>query len=356
MKKQGKVQSLIFSALCLLGMTVQSSAATTIPYKPYVDVALSSITQWDPASQSMQPLGLLPLLKNPGLKALRLSFITSDGGQCAGTWAGYPVSEDPEQGFGMPVFKKLREQGAHLSIALGGLNGEYLSQACKSTVDLQSVYEEIVRIYKPTSLDFDLENNIQTNNAQLDRLMQAIQGVKNNYTDLKISFTLPVLPTGLVENLGLNVLKRAEINGLSDYAVNIMAMDYGDYFGSAMGENAIKAATNTFKQLKALYPDQSDATLWSRIEVTPMIGLNDTSNDQVPQNFALPGDVKLLKAFAAANKINGLSAWSITRDHSCNDKWVSTDCSSQNPMTKKPNQAKDFEYSKYFMSPVSRAM
>ena len=88
----------------------------------------------------------------------------------------------------------------------------------------------------------------------------------------------------------------------------------------------------------------SDTDAWSRIGVTPMIGLNDT----IPLNFSL-ADVDLLKQFGDEKGMALLSLWSMTRDHSCNASYVSPSCSSNNPATGQPNQVKDWEYTEQFM-------
>jgi chitinase len=314
-------------------------------FSPYVDVTLGTITKWDPQSSSMQPIGLIDVVTQSKVKALHLAFVTANNG-CNGTWAGYPVSTN-ETGFGVPVFKQLKQQGIALTIALGGLSGQYLAQACESKQDLVNAYEKIINAYNPDGLDFDVENALQSNNVQLDRMMQAIKDIKAKYPDIRISFTLPVLPSGLVPNLGENVIKRAAINGLNDYGVNIMAMDYGSYFSEkSMAEYAIDAATSTFNQLKAIYPNQEDAQLWHRIEVTPMIGLNDT----IPLNFSL-NDVETLKQFAKQKGLGMLSFWSITRDHPCDNTYVSITCSSINPVTNRKNQEYDYEYTSKFLNP-----
>ncbi|MFK3616262.1 chitinase [Coxiella burnetii] len=327
---------------------ISYSSQTSASFSPYVDVTLGSIAKWDNTTESMQPLGLLDIEKNAGIKAFHLAFITADNG-CKGTWAGYPVSS-AANGFGVPVFKKLKDDGASLTVALGGLNGQYLAQACTTLPQLQAAYENIIQIYQPDALDFDVENDMQTNNTQLDRMMQAIKAIQNKYPSLKISFTLPVMPSGLIPSMGLNVLKRAKENGLTQYGVNIMAMDYGPSFTEkSMSQYAIDAATNTFQQLKELYPDQSDETLWHRIEVTPMIGLNDT----LPLNFSLQ-DAQTLKQFAKEKNLGMLSFCSLTRDHPCNVTYVSNTCSSQNPAIGQPNQTVDYEYSLLFMGSNSK--
>jgi chitinase len=181
-------------------------------------------------------------------------------------------------------------------------------------------------------------------NAKLQRMMSAIKTIKANNQNIPISFTLPVLPEGLVPGVGHNVIVQAQIAGLKDYGVNIMAMDYGNYYNQkTMGEYAIDALTATFSQLKALYPTQSDDVLWSRLEVTPMIGLNDT----IPQNFSL-NDVDIVKEFAHEKGLRMLSIWSLTRDKPCNHTYASPLCSSQNPVTGEPNQSQDYEFSLRF--------
>jgi chitinase len=309
-------------------------------FSPYVDITLGTITKWDSTTQSMQPTGLIDVVKNAQIDALHLAFVTGKSG-CQATWAGYPVSLD-ENGYGNPVFKQLRQQGVNLTVALGGLSGQYLAQVCQSTDALAAAYDQVVQAYQPHGLDFDVENAMQANNEQLDRMMQAIQIIKAKYPDLKISFTLPVLPSGLVTGLGENVIARAAHNGLDDYEVNIMAMDYGPSFTQkTMAEYGIEAATNTKSQLKKYYPEQSEATLWHRMGITPMIGLNDT----LPLNFSIT-DAQALKAFAIEKNIGLLSYWSITRDHPCNSSYVSITCSSQNPANQQANQEADYQYAK----------
>ena len=247
-------------------------------------------------------------------------------------------------GFAVPVFKQLKQQGVRLTIALGGLNGTYLAQACENSDALFAAYEKIIQAYQPDELDFDVENSLQTNNQQLATLMQTIKRVQAKYPDIAISFTLPVLPSGLVPGVGENVIAQAKTNGLDDYLVNIMAMDYGTSFqAKTMGDYAIDALTNTLAQLKKYYPTQSDSQLWPRLGVTPMIGLNDT----IPLNFSLD-DVDTVKAFAKQKKLGLMSLWSITRDHPCDNSYVSITCTSKNPQTGAPNQSVDYQYSSRF--------
>ncbi|MGH1974242.1 hypothetical protein ACRCLA_19795, partial [Acinetobacter baumannii] len=61
----------------------------------------------------------------------------------------------------------------------------------------------------------------------------------------------------------------------------------------------------------------------SKIEVTPMIGVNDTT-DEV---FTL-ADVDTLSAYAKANGLAGIHSWSLDRDTPCASTTASPTCSS----------------------------
>lgn len=311
-------------------------------FSPYVDITLGTVTRWDSLTQSMQPVGLIEMVDEAKLKSLHLAFITGTS-QCRGTWAGYPV-ENRENGYAVPVFKALKDKGVSLTIALGGLSGQYLAQTCQTQAQLVEAYQEIIDAYQPDRLDFDVENTLQTDNEKLARMMAAIKVIRANNNNIAISFTLPVLPEGLVKGVGENVIIQAKNAGLFDYGLNVMAMDYGAYYShKSMGQYAIDALKATFLQLKTLYPNQSDAEIWARLEVTPMIGLNDT----IPLNFSLE-DVETLKTFAREKGLGMLSIWSLTRDKPCNYSYASPLCSSQNPITGQPNQSFNYEYSLSF--------
>lgn len=79
-----------------------------------------------------------------------------------------------------------------------------------------------------------------------------------------MSFTLPVLPTGLTQD-GVGLVENARANGVAIDAVNIMAMDYGPP-SSAMGDLAVQAATSTEAQLRTALDVPS---AWSRSPSPP---------------------------------------------------------------------------------------
>jgi hypothetical protein len=89
--------------------------------------------------------------------------------------------------------------------------------------------ESAVTTFNVTHLDFDIESNEETN-ADITLTAQALAQVRSwasaNGTQLSISYTLPVLPTGLPGS-GTDVLSTALADGFTPNVVNIMTMDYG---------------------------------------------------------------------------------------------------------------------------------
>ncbi|HEY2827929.1 MAG TPA: chitinase, partial [Pirellulales bacterium] len=103
--------------------------------------------------------------------------------------------------------------------------------------------------------------------------------------------------------------------GVNVSGVNIMTMDYGD--GAApnpagkMGDYAIDAANSLFGQLKTAYNGTlSDSQIWAKVGLTPMIGMNDMTNEVFTQ-----ADAQKILTFAQQHGIDRISIWSLNRDY-----------------------------------------
>lgn len=179
----------------------------------------------------------------------------------------------------------------------------------------------MVSRYKAKLLDFDIEGGAVLDKTSLALRDKALVGLKKANPGLVISYTLPVLPSGLDGN-GVALLKTAKADGLEPDIVNVMTMDYGGDFdaqGDSMATRAIAAANNTALQIKS-------AGLTSRVGITPMIGVND-DNDEV---FTLADAASVLE-FATPNPdIARIAMWSINRDNGgcAGAKYASDICSS----------------------------
>lgn len=304
--------------------TASASASTPPPgssnaagFSPYVDTSLY------PAYD------LLANAKATGTKDFNLAFITNGGGTCNPEWGGVsPLTTDGVPG----QIAQLRAQGGDVRVSFGGANGTELAESCTDAASLAAAYQKVISAYNLTKVDFDIEGGATADSAGITRRDQAIaqlqRSAKAAGKTLEVSFTLPVLPSGLVQT-GINILNDAKQNGVAVSAVNVMAMDYGD--GAApnpsgrMGQYAIDAATATEAQVKSVF-GWDDATAWKHVAVTPMIGVNDTSTEV----FTV-ADAQQLATFAAGKHLAWLAMWSATRDQQCAggaQSWASATCSS----------------------------
>ena len=274
-------------------------------------------------------MDLAAISEASGINQYHLAFIT-DAGSCNPAW-GAQATYSVKNGWGSHLTDKMRAKGINYIISFGGASGSDISEACNES-QLIATFESVIKTYKPQGLDFDIENGSANNN----KLLGALNKFQLSHPDIKISFTLPVMPEGLTYS-GADILKQAKTSQLH-YSVNIMAMDYGPAYANDMGQYAIQAADNVFTFLKSIYPEKSDSAIWKMIEVTSMIGVNDVNVEQ----FTLK-NVDTLRNFAEKNHLGSLAMWSIARDKPCADKWASPICSGNNL------QVKPYEFSERFI-------
>jgi hypothetical protein len=279
--------------------TSTGSAGAT-GFAPYVDTSL------------YPPFNLVSTAKATGVKQFNLAFVVSGGaGGCTPEWGGVTaIGSDPVAA----QLSALRAIGGDVRISFGGADGSELATTCTSESRLQAAYQQVVSTYNVNKLDFDIEGAAVANTAANALRDQALAALQKANPGLQISFTLPVLPSGLT-SAGDAVVTGAVAAGINITAVNVMAMDYGD--GAApspsgqMGTFAIDAVTATDAQVASAL-GISDTAAWSRVAVTPMIGVNDTS-DEI---FTL-ANAQQLEAFAASKHLAWLSIWSAGRDMGC---------------------------------------
>jgi len=94
----------------------------------------------------------------------------------------------------------LRAQGGDVIISFGGAAGIELGQACTSVAALQAAYQSVVTKYNLTWIDLDIEGASIADTASVNRRNQAIRGLQAANPNLRVSYTLPVNPTGLDGN------------------------------------------------------------------------------------------------------------------------------------------------------------
>lgn len=307
------------SAVTQTSLAFSQTDALCVPFTPYQSIAGNTV--------GGEPQDLVAVTQKTGIKSYNFAFV-SDGGNCKPVWSsGRTVAS----GWGQGLMDRMRAAGIQYRISFGGAGSTDISKKC-SVVQLINTYQQIINIYQPIGLDFDIENTA----VNSPNIMTALKTIVINNPNLKISFTLPVMPSGLTAP-AKNVVSLAKNAGLN-YVVNIMTMDYGPSYSGDMGQYAIQAATKTLSYLKTLYPQETDNNLWQMIALTPMIGVND-----IPTEIFTLKNTDVLNNFAQTNHLAWLSMWSLGRDKPCSSKVASSSCSGANA------QAKQYEFSQHFL-------
>ena len=263
------------------------------------------------------PTPSLPQLATAtGLKDFSLGFIINGATACTASWFG---DYDPGTAWDKADFDAVRAAGGDVIPSFGGENGTELAQSCTDVPSLTAQYQKVVDTYDLDWIDFDIEGAAVADHASIDRrsaaiaAVQAAQAAKGRA--LKVTLTLPVLPTGLTAD-GMYVLQSAYAHGVTVTAVNGMAMDFGDSAApnpaGKMGAYAIEAAQSVRAQIASVWTTLSTAQTWAMVGVTPMIG----QNDEADEVFGI-SDAQQLITFAEQNHLAELAFWAVTRDQAC---------------------------------------
>jgi Glycosyl hydrolases family 18 len=274
-----------------------------------------------------------------GVKDVTLAFVTAEGNtKCVPTWGGY--SSYPAYGsaaYQRAAVKSFQGAGGSVVVSFGGEAGTELATVCKTVTALRSAYQKVISAYGANYVDFDIEGADNANFIGAKRRAAALAALQTaaatHDRQLRISLTLPVLPTGLTGDDERVIADTAD-GGVSISLVNGMAMDFGDSAApdpaNKMGAYAIDVAKSMRRQLHSIFPSLNGSALGSLIGITPMIGINDTS-DEV---FSL-ANASQLAAYAKQQKLGMLSMWELGRDRQCAQPVTSaqTNCSgvSQKP-------------------------
>ena len=222
--------------------------------------------------------------------------------------------------------KQIRKIGGDVKVSFGGANagnipglGADLAAAITDVNKLKDAYKSVINTLHLTHMDFDIEGVLVAHPESIERRSKAIallqKELKAKGKDVKIGYTLPVMPYGLT-NDGINVIQSAIKHDVDLNSINIMTMDYGQQ-NQQMGQAAIDAINSLHGQLTNLYKGTiKDSDIWKMIAVTPMIGKNDTQNETFTLNNA-----KELFQFAKEKGIGEISMWSVYRDKKATESW-----------------------------------
>ncbi|WP_377268069.1 ricin-type beta-trefoil lectin domain protein [Peterkaempfera sp. SMS 1(5)a] len=261
-----------------------------------------------------------------GLKYFTLAFVINGGGTCNATFNGDTSISDAGW---TSAINSLRAGGGDVMASFGGASGTELAQACTTVSALEAQYKKVIDTLNLTRVDLDVEGSTLNDTAANDRRNQALADLQQQYAaagrTLAVDYTLPVDPSGLESN-SLSLLNNAKSHNLNVSLVNIMTMDYGPNY--EMGQAAIDAATALHGQLGAIWTTKSSDQLWAMEGNTPMIGVNDSTNE-----VFTTADASNLESFAAQHGIQELSFWSLGRDHACASSGTLSDTCSGTPQS-----------------------
>lgn len=285
--------------------------ASGFVYSPYKDVTISM--NWNTNVMTTvvggAPLSLLTALP-PKVPALTLAFAT---GTCGSeNWGG--VKADDFAKANVPL---LVAQGKNYVVSTGGAAGAF---NCSSAAGMRA----FINRYASANLigvDFDIEAG--QSEQDIANLVKSVADIQGEFPGLRFSFTIATLgssnggaltsPYGDLNVIGYNTLKAISLYPIANYTINLMVMDYGTagaqncFVGASgkcdMGQTAIQAAKNLKDRFGVAY---------GRIELTPMIGVNDVSDEIFTLN-----DVDVMTQWVRANGLAGIHFWSLDRDTPC---------------------------------------
>ncbi|MGZ5747843.1 MAG: carbohydrate-binding protein [Caldimonas sp.] len=280
------------------------------------------------------PTTLATDLTAAGGKAITLAFAT---GECGSeNWGGVQGAAMASANVAL-----LTQAGVKYILSTGGAAGSF---TCGSDAGFKTFIDRWASAGL-IGVDFDIEAG--QSQAVINELVSRIKTAHASYPNLRFSLTLATLANnnGAASAQSLGAAAPDSFNVYGDWTlaavksilgfdgspaswpsyvtVNLMTMDYGSPQQGVcvvaggicqMGQSALQAAYNLADHWGVPY---------SGIELTPMIGGNDTQGEQ----FTL-ADVDTVASFAAAKKLAGVHHWSYDRDVDCPVGSASPTCNS----------------------------
>jgi chitinase len=281
----------------------RSQAAIAVDtFAPYVDMTVPG-----------RPT-LAEIAEVSGADALHASFVipTSDD-SCSLSWDG---QSDLDQY--TSEIKQAEAAGVGIIVTLGGEAGADFAQTCSDAASAEAQLQKLMDL-GIRSLDFDVEGEDRVSDEGANQIRaDALAALQKKYPDLQVSFTLgAAAPTESGTDQGVadtGPWSAAVSAGVKVNLINVMTMDYGGEIAAAdMGAATIATTTGLHQQIKQIQ-GLSSADAWKAVGITPMIGVNDET-DEV---FSLD-DAKRVADFATQNGVGMLAYWSALRDQQCAD-------------------------------------
>ena len=284
-----------------------STPKAPIHFSPYLDLNLATEVS-TPLSNTYFSANTKSNLKMPtaegfrGFKTLTLAFASGECGQ--EHWGGLNA-----QTMATANLQALQQADVTYMISTGGAESMF---TCSSEEGM----EAFIKRYRSSHLlGFDFNIEAQQTEAMIQSLVHQVGHAMQRYPDLRFSFTLAAIGSGNTNSLNLTgqrVMNAIAKEQLENVHINLMVMNYGPADrGNCITRNgqcdmvasAIRAVNNLSRKYQLPL---------NRIEVTPMVGINDETSNV----FTLE-DAHKLAEFAKAHGLGGLHFWSLNRDMTC---------------------------------------
>ncbi|MFJ4783351.1 hydrolase [Streptomyces sp. NPDC088794] len=251
-----------------------------------------------------------------------LAFVIASGSTCTPKWNGTEAVGDSAV---TSRISGLKGDGASVRVSFGGASGKELASTCDSASALAAAYGKALDAAGSSEADFDIEGDELTDSDGVALRSEAIALLQKERSDLQVTFTLPVMPSGL-DSDGVALLESANKYDVQVSSVNLMTMNYGESYDGDMGDYAVTSAKAAHAQLEKVF-GLSDADAWRGMALTSMIGVNDVDGETLTLS-----DAADVRAFAEEKEIAWVSMWSTFRDQQCEDGSAgaddaATDCS-----------------------------
>jgi hypothetical protein len=280
-------------------------------FSAYKDVTVSA--NWNTDGMQTAVTGsTVPVTQAMTGKNTTLTWAFATGECGSENWAGMAPGT-----FAPTNVSAFTSAGKKYIVSTGGAAGSF-------TCGTDSGFSTFLSRYNSANMvgvDFDIE--VGQTQAQITSLVQRVKNAQASYPNVRFSFTIATLAqnngtSSKAVDMGANspdslnatgamVVNAVKAAGLSNYTINLMAMDYGTGTGACvmngstcdMGQSAIQAAYN----LRGHY-----GIPLNHIELTPMNGAND-----VAANVFSLTDATTVGAWAKSN-IVGVHYWAMDRD------------------------------------------
>jgi chitinase len=260
------------------------------------------------------------VMKATGIRHFTLAFIVSDGA-CRPVWDnGDPLTGGAEQA----AIDGIRSAGGDVAVSFGGMGGTKLGLTCASSAALAGVYQQVISAYRLHAIDLDIEDTEIGSAVARQRLIGALEIVRQRDPGLMISVTIAADSDGPLRS-GQDLITEAAASGLHVDAWTIMPFDFAGP-GTDMAQASVQAADALRNDLMSAYHEPASAA-YRTMGISSMNGRTDTGE------LVSVADFQVMLRYVLAHHLARFAFWSVNRDLPCTSGSDSNTCSG---ITQKP--------------------